>query len=141
MLTGILGIVALRSLSSGTSLLIAAIVVAAVVTIGCGIAYATLWWPAALGGALLGMGLGLAWLPHLSPWALRIDGQSAQVPILIVGGFGLFMLAFLSTAITVDALQALKPPEQPVGHPRKGGTQSLGVPKRRRRARKSRGRR
>ena len=141
LLTGILGIVALQSLSSGTSLLIAAIVVAAVVTVGCGIAYATLWWPAALGGALLGMGLGLAWLPHLSPWALRIDGQSAQVPILIVGGFGLFMLAFLSTAITVDALQALKPPEPPVGHPRKGGTQSLGAPKRRRKSRKSRGRR
>jgi hypothetical protein len=141
LLTGVLGIVALLSLSFGTSLLIAAIIVAAIVTVGCGRAFATFWWPVTLGGALLGMGLGLAWLPRLSPWALRIDGQSEQTPILIVGGFGLVALAFLSTAVTVDALQALKSPEQPVGHPRKGVSQPLGAPKRRRRSGKSQGRR
>src|SRR5215213_6607466 len=57
LLTGLLGIVALLSLSHDTSHLIAAIIVAAVVAVGCGIAYATLWWPAALGGALLGLDL------------------------------------------------------------------------------------
>ena len=57
LLAGLLGIVALLSLSSGTWLLIAAIVVAAVVTVGCGRAFATLWWPATLAGALLGLGL------------------------------------------------------------------------------------
>jgi hypothetical protein len=141
LLAGVLGIVALLSLSSGTWLHIAAIIMAAGVTVGCGRAFATFWWPATLGGALLGMGLGLAWLPRFSPWALRIDGQSAQVPILIVGGFGLIALAFLSTAMTVEALQALKPPEQPAGHPGKGGSQPLGSPKRRRRSGKSRDRR
>ena len=141
LLAGLLGIVALLSLSSGTRLLIAAILVAAVVTVGCGRAFATLWWPATLAGALLGLGLGLAWLPHLSPWALRIDTQSEQTPILIVGGFGLVVLAFLSTTMTLDALQALEPPEQPVGYSGKGGSQPLAAPKRRRRSGKSRGRR
>jgi len=141
LLTGVLGIVTVLSLSYGTWLLIGAIIVAAVVTVGCGIAYATLWWPAALAGALLSMGIGFAWLPHLSPWAVRIDGESAQVPILIAGGFGLVMLAFVSTAVTIDALQALTSPEQPVGRPQKGGSPPLGAPKRRRRSGKSRGRR
>ena len=141
LLAGLLGIVALLSLSSGTWLLIAAIIVAAVVAVGGGRAFATFWWPAALGGALVGMGLGLAWLPHLSPWALRIDGESEQVPILIVGGFGLVALAFLSTAMTVDALQALKLRENPVGRPRKRAKHLLGAPKRRRRSGTSRGRR
>ena len=141
LLAGLLGIVALLSLSSGTWLLIAAIIVAAVVAVGGGRAFATFWWPAALGGALLGMGLGLAWLPRVSPWALRIDGQREQVPILIVGGFGLVALAYLSTIMTVNALQALTLPEQPVGHPRNGGRQPLGALKRRRRSGKSRVRR
>jgi hypothetical protein len=138
LLTGVLGIATVLSLSYGTWLLIAAIVVAAVVAIGCGIAFVTLWWPAALGGSLVGMGLGFAWLPHVSPWAVRIDAQSAQAPILIVGGFGLVALAFASTVVTIEALQALKPPEQPVGHPRDGGSQPLSPPKRRRRFGKSR---
>lgn len=122
LLAGVLGFVALLSLWSGTWLLIVAIIVAAGVTVGCGRAFAMFWWPAALAGPLLGMGLGLAWLPRLAPWALRIDEQSAQMPILSVGSFGLVALAFFSTAMTVEALQALKSAEQPIEHPRKGGS-------------------
>jgi hypothetical protein len=133
-LTCVLGIVTVLSLTYGTWLLIATILVAAVVTIGCGIAYATLWWPAALGGSLVGMGVWFASLPHLSPGAVRIDAQSPQAPILVVGGFGLLLLAFMSTTATIDALQALTPPEPPVGRPQHRGSQPLGAPKRRRRS-------
>lgn len=142
LLAGLLGLVALISLSSGTWLLIVAMIVAAVVVIGCGRAFATMWWPAAIAGALLAMGSGLATLPKVSPWALTIDGRSEQAPILTVGGFGLVILAFVSSAMASSALRRiaplLHPPEepQPVPEPREHG-----APKRRRRSRKGRRRR
>jgi hypothetical protein len=140
-IAGVLGIATVLSLSHGAWLLIAAFVVAAVVAIGCGIAYATLWWPIVLGGVLVGMGLWFAWLPHLSTRAVRIDPQSLQPPILVVGSFAVIMLAFVSSVVAIEALQALTPPERPAGHPRAGGSQLPGPPKRHRRIGPSRRRR
>jgi hypothetical protein len=138
LLAGLLGLVALISLSRGTWLLI----VAAGVVIGCGRAFATMWWPGAMAGALLAMGIGLATLPKISPWALTIGGQSEQAPILTVGGFALVILAFVTSAMSISALRQLasrsQPPDEsrPVEEPR-----SQIAPKRRRRSRRGRGRR
>ena len=142
LLAGLMGLAALISLLSGAWVLMVAMVVAAGVVIGCGRAFATMWWPAAMAGALLAMGVALATLPKMSPWALTIDGQSEQAPILTVGGFGLVILAFVSSAMSISALRQLASRSQPPGESRPvkdPGGQS--APKKRRRSRKRRGRR
>ena len=140
LLAGLLGLSTLLSLSAGPWLLIAAYVVASVVAIGCGRAFATLWWPAALAGALLGMGLGLAALPRLSARALRIDGPGNQPTTLFVGSVGMLWLAFLASGFTIGAVQRLGPPEPSSPRPRKASREPLDQPKRRRRPGRSRGR-
>ena len=111
LVAGLLGLTALQSLSTGSSLLVAAYALAAIVAIGCGRAFATFWWPAALGAALVGMGIGLAVFPRVSPWAMRIDDGGAQPVILLVGGFGVVWIAFLATGMTIGALQQLESSE------------------------------
>jgi hypothetical protein len=142
LLAGLLGLIALISLSSGTWVLIVAMIVAAGVVIGCGRAFATMWWPAAMAGALLTMGIALATLPKLSPWALTIDGQSEQAPILTVGGFSLVILAFVSSAMSISALRQLASRSQSPDESRPvNELRNHDAPKRRRRSRRGRGRR
>lgn len=114
MVAGLLGIVAVLSPASGPWLS-AALIAAAVVVVGGGLAYATLWWPAALAGALLGVGLGLDLLPYLSPWAARLDEPTMRT--LVLGAGGLVLLAFLSTAIAIDALRPRALPKRSPNNP------------------------
>lgn len=114
MMTGILWIVAALSSGSGWWLTVA-FVIAAIVAVGGGLAYATLWWPACLTAALLIMAIGLDWLPHLSPNAVQIN--ESTVHTLAIGGFGIVMLAFLTAAIAIDALRPRSAPARSPNNP------------------------
>ena len=140
LLAGLIGLSTLLSLSAGPWLLIVAYVLAAVVAIGCGRAFATLWWPAALAGALLGMVLGLAALPRLSARALSIDGPGNQPTILFAGSVVVLWLAFLASDFTIGAMQRLEASDHAATSPREASRVPLGRPKRRRRPGRSRGR-
>ena len=114
MLTGCIWIVAALSSGSGGWLTMA-FMVAAVVAVGGGLAYATLWWPACLTATFLVMAIELDWLPHLSPFAVRVNEDIVHT--LAIGSFGIVLLAFLTAAIAIDTLRPRTPPERSPNNP------------------------
>jgi hypothetical protein len=77
LVSGSVGLAAYLSLVVGTWVLVLAMIAAAAVAVGCGRAFATFWWPAALAGSLLGMGLVLAYVPAVSPWPVVSSCRSS----------------------------------------------------------------
>jgi hypothetical protein len=82
-------------------------IVAAAVVVGCGRAFATYWWPVALAGSMLGMGLVLVYVPVVSRWAAGVEPEMFPMQLLSFGGIGIVVLASWASHVTVRALDAL----------------------------------
>ncbi len=107
LLAGALGLAYYASLVVGTWVLVVALVGAGMLAVGCSRAISSFWWPVALAGALLALGLCLLYLPTLSPWASVIDTGSQQVTVLAAGSVVVFLLAAWSSVVMVGALRRL----------------------------------
>jgi hypothetical protein len=107
LLSGSIGLIAYLSLAVGTWVLVLALIAAAAVAVGCGRAFATYWWPVALAGSLLGMGLVLAYGPAVSPWAFGNEPEMLPLQLLLWGGLTVVFLAFWASYVTINALDAL----------------------------------
>lgn len=107
LLAGALGLAFYASLAAGAWVLVAALVGAGMLAVGSSRAIGSFWWPVALAGALLALGLCLVSLPTLSPWASDIDTGSQQVTVLAGGSVVVFVLAAWSSAVMVGALRRL----------------------------------
>jgi hypothetical protein len=103
LLAGTLGLVVLASRSFGTWLLLPAIILLTLISTGCGRAFSTLWWPAALGACLFFVAQGLATLPMLIPWAVTIEAGSAPALGLVFGAGAMFATSLWSSAVMLMA--------------------------------------
>jgi hypothetical protein len=103
MLAGTLGLVVLASRSFGTWLLLPAIVLLVLISIGCSRAFSTLWWPAVLGACLFVMAETIATLPMIVPSAVTIEAGSAPALGLIFGAAAMFATSLWSSAVMLMA--------------------------------------
>jgi hypothetical protein len=97
---------------AGTWVIVVALIGAGMLAVGCSRAIASFWWPVALAGALLALGVCLVYLPTLSPWASVIDTGSQQVTVLAGGSVVVFLLAAWSSVVMVGALRRLEALQQ-----------------------------
>jgi len=112
LLAGALGLAFYASLVAGTWVIVVALIGAGILAVGCSRAIASFWWPVALAGALLALGVCLVYLPTLSPWASVIDTGSQQVTVLAGGSVVVFLLAAWSSVVMVGALRRLEALQQ-----------------------------